>query len=172
MASVPQAWITDAVYNMLYLHLREQNVNKRDLSSRSKSSKVNENLLTLDEREKYFMRLYAMYGGNVNRVAKVAEVPYRRARRTLDICIRKMLSPRCLVRAKAIPEFKHLGDSLMLSKVMSNATINRLKQSGIETDLDLLYWYNLGPEFLFRIPEVAKGRVVEILNHLNSKSMI
>ena len=172
MSKVNETWISDMLFDTLYLKLRTRYVTKRPLSTRTKNIIINDNLLTLSERERYFLRLYAVHGGSVNHVAKAADVTYKRARRTLDICIRKMLSPKCLVNARAIPEFKHFGASLSESRVMNKSTINRMAQSGIETDEDLKYWYDLGPEFLFRIPEVGNGRIVEFLSHLNDKQLI
>lgn len=167
-----ESWLTDALYSTLYTRLRRQFFGKRELGKKTIHKLMQENLTVLNERERYFLRLYAVHGENVRHVAKDADVTYKRARRTLDIAIRKMMSPECLVHAKVIPEFKHTGDSLTDSRVMRTQTVKRLAQYGIESDGDLLFWYNLGPQFLFRIPEVAEGRIVEILSHLNDKKLI
>lgn len=165
-------WLTDRLYLILYERLRRQSFGERGLSSQTKHRVIIENFHNLSEREIYFLRLYATHGESVKHVAKDADVTYKRARRTIDIAIRKMMSPECLVNAKAIREFKHLGTFLSDSRVMSKQTVKRLEQSGIETDQDLLIWYRLGPQFLFRIPEVAEGRIIEILSHLGDRRLI
>lgn len=167
-----ESWLTDAIYSMLYSKLRKQFFGKRVIGKQTIHKTVQDNLTVLNERERYFLRLYAIHGGSVPHVAKDADVTYRRARRTLDIAIRKMMSPECLVNARVIPKFKHNGVPLELSRVMRRQTAKRLAQNGIETDGDLLFWYRLGPEFLFRIPEVGEGRIIEILSHLNDSKLI
>ncbi len=167
-----ESWLTDSLYSMLYAGLRKQFFGKRELSGYTIHRVCQDNFTVLSERERYYMRLYSIHGGNVSHVAKDADVTYKRARRTLDTAIRKMMSPECLVHAKVIPAFKHTGESLEYSRVMKRQTVKRLAQSGITTDGDLLFWYKLGPQFLFRIPEVAQGRLIEILSHLGDKKLI
>lgn len=167
-----ESWLTDSLYTLLYARLRRQFFGNRELSSKTIHKVVQENLTVLNEREKYFLRLYAVHAESVAHVAKDADVTYKRARRTLDIAIRKMMSPECLVNAKVIPEFKHKGDELSDSKVLSTQTVKRLAQHKIMTDDDLMFWYKLGPKFLFRIPEVGTGRIIELLSHLGDKNLI
>lgn len=167
-----ETWLTVELYSVLYSRLRKQFFGNRELSIKIVHKVVEGNLTVLNEREKYFIRLYAVHGQSVNHVAKDADVTYKRARRVIDIAIRKMMSPECLVNARAIPTFRHKGDSLDSSRVLSKQTVKRLAQSGIESDKDLLFWYELGPKFLFRIPEVGQGRIIEILSHLGDKSLI
>ena len=167
-----ESWLTDSLYSMLYVRLRRQFFGKREIGSKTKHKVVQDNFTILNERERYYLRLYAVHGGNVAHVAKDADVTYRRARRTIDIAIRKMMSPECLVNARVIPEFKHSGDELEASNVLMPQTIKRLQQSGITTDGDLMFWYKLGPKYLFRIPEIGQGRIIEILSHLVDKRLI
>lgn len=167
-----ETWLTDLLYQLLYARLRKKFFGKRELGKGTIHKLVQSNLTVLNERERYLLRLYAVHGNSVEHVAKAADITYRSARRTIDIAIRKMMSPDCLVTAKAIPEFGHNGESLVTSKILSKMTIKRLAESGIYTDLDLLFWYKLGPRFLFRIPNVAEGRLIEILSHLGDKQLI
>ncbi|MCM1440761.1 MAG: hypothetical protein NC131_16405, partial [Roseburia sp.] len=125
MAIQVETWLTKALYSMLYTRLRRRFFSK-ELGEKTIHRVVQQNLTVLNEREKYFLRLYAIHGENVRTVAKDADVTYKRARRTLDIAIRKMMSPECLVNAKVIPEFKHEGAELEFSKVMSTQTVKRL----------------------------------------------
>lgn len=172
METVAQTWLTDSLFSMLYAKLRKEYIGNRQLGKKTIHKAVQENFMSLSERERYFIRLYAIHGGSVVHVSKDADVTYKRARRVLDIAIRKMMSPECLVRARAIPEFKHFGDELSTSRVLGKQTVKRLAQSSIITDGDLIFWYRLGPKFLFRIPLVGEKRVVEILSHLWDKGFI
>lgn len=171
MGITVETWFTDSLYSILYAKLRKRFF-PRALGKDTIHRIVKQNLTVLNARDYYFLRLYATYGTNVHTVAKSAETSYKRARRAVDIAIRKMMSPECLVNAKAIPAFKHDGEPLRTSRVLRTNTVKRLAQSGIETDKDLLFWFKLGPEYLFRIPEVAENRIIEILSHLTDKKMI
>lgn len=166
-----ETWLTDSLYSILYSRLRKRYF-PRDIGKNTIHRVVQQNLTVLNARDCYYLRLYATHGTNVHHVAKSADVSYKRARRAVDIAIRKMMSPECLVNAKAIPAFKHEGKSLRSSRVLRTNTVKRLAQSGIETDYDLLFWFELGPEYLFRIPEVAENRIIEILSHLKDEKMI
>lgn len=167
-----ESWLTDSLYSILYSRLRKRFFGKREIGSITIHKVVQQNLTVLSERERYFLRLYAIHGTNVAHVAKDADVTYKRARRTLDIAIRKMMSPECLVNAKVIPEFKHRGLDLEKSNIFSKQTVKRLAHSNITSDEDLLFWYKLGPKFLFRIPEIGEGRIIEILSHLSDRKLI
>lgn len=167
-----ESWLTDLLYDMLYVKLRRQYFGLRTLSQKTRHKVVQQNLTTLNEREKYFIRLWTIHAGSINHVTKDADVTYKRARRTTDIAIRKLMSPECLVNAKVIPEFKHKGDELCESRVLSKQTVKRLAQNQICTDDDLMFWYEMGPKFLFRIPDIGTGRIIEILSHLNDKNLI
>ena len=163
------------MYNRLYGEYFERlrkKYTRIKIGDKTISKRVKKVMEKMSERDRHILFLYGLFG-RVSHVAKEDSISIKQADSRINTAVKHLMCPNNVVEITGVKLFGHTGKSLS-QYGLTTKTIKALKRSNIETDNDLIVWYNLGPEFLFRIPGIGQLGIVECLRVLNRspKSML
>lgn len=163
------------MYNRLYKDYFERlrkKYTRIKIGDKTIGKRVKKVMDRMSERDRHILFLYGLFG-RVSHIAKEDCITIKQADSRVNTAVKHLMCPNNVVEITGVKLFGHTGKSLSQYE-LTTKTIKALKKSNIETDDDLIVWYNLGPEFLFRIPGIGQLGVVECLRVLNRspKSML